>query len=61
MESLDKTLESFVIFINNENLLDFERISKNKIVLVSNRRAIPPLWKVLSKEFKNDLAFGYIN
>lgn len=57
---ISKTVEDFVIFLRKENIKDFERKKNKKIVLITNKKKTPVLWKVLSKEFKSYLEFGVI-
>jgi tRNA(Leu) C34 or U34 (ribose-2'-O)-methylase TrmL len=55
-------MESFVSIVTSANYESFvnEDPSKNKVLLFTNKKATPPLFKALSKEYKGRLLFGQI-
>jgi len=55
-------MQSFVRVINSNNYGDFvnENPTQHKIVLFTQRKSTPPLFKALSKHFKDKLSFGEI-
>ena len=54
------SVEDFVTYINDRTLKKFEKQKKPKIVLVTDKKKTPLLWKVLSKEFRNYINFGIV-
>jgi curved DNA-binding protein CbpA len=55
-------MQSFVRIINSNNYGDFitENPSQHKVVLFTQRKSTPPLFKSISKHFKDKLSFGEI-
>lgn len=55
-------MQSFVRVINSNNYGDFinENPTQHKVVLFTQRKSTPPLFKALSKHFKDKLSFGEI-
>jgi DnaJ family protein C protein 16 len=55
-------MQSFVRIINSNNYGDFlnENPTQHKVVLFTQRKSTPPLFKALSKHFKEKLSFGEI-
>ena len=55
-------MQSFVRIVTNENYESFtsEEPNKNKILLFTDRKSTAPLFKSLSKSFKDRLLFGEI-
>ena len=55
-------MQSFVRNLNSGNYADFlaENPALHKILLFTQRKSTPPLFKALSKHFKNKLSFGEI-
>ena len=53
-------MEDFVIVLSGFNFQEFIQKSKPKVILFTNKKSTPPLFKALSKEFKGKLEFGMI-
>jgi hypothetical protein len=55
-------MESFVSIVTEKNYDSFinEDQSKNKVLLFTNKKSTPPLFKALSKEYKGKLLFGQV-
>jgi len=55
-------MQSFVRVINSNNYGDFinENPTQHKVILFTQRKSTPPLFKALSKHFKDKLNFGEI-
>ena len=55
-------MESFVSIVTNNNYDNFinEDLTKNKVLLFTNKKSTPPLFKALSKEYKGKLLFGIV-
>lgn len=55
-------MQNFVRVVNNDNYGDFINAnpSQTKVLLFTARRTTPPLFKALSKHFKDKLSFGEI-
>lgn len=55
-------MQSFVRVINSNNYGDFitENSHQHKVILFTQRKSTPPLFKALSKHFKDKLSFGEI-
>jgi DnaJ family protein C protein 16 len=55
-------MQSFVRVINSNNYMDFikENNHMHKVVLFTQRKTTPPLFKALSKHFKGKINFGEI-
>lgn len=53
-------MEDFVTFLSENSIKDFESKKGPKLVLFTSKNSTPPMWKALSKEFKNSASFGII-
>lgn len=53
-------LEDYVFFLSESSIKDFEQKTTPKFILFTSKTGTPPMWKVLSKEFKNSAAFGIV-
>lgn len=53
-------LEDYVFFLSENTIKDFEQKTTAKFILFTSKNTTPPLWKVLSKEFKSSAAFGIV-
>ncbi len=55
-------MESFVSIVTSQNYESFlnEDLNKNKVILFTNKKSTPPLFKALSKEYKGKLLFGQV-
>jgi protein disulfide-isomerase A6 len=55
-------MQSFVSVVNNDNYNKFidEQPSKNKVLLFTDRKNTAPLFKSLSKTYKDKLVFGEV-
>jgi DnaJ family protein C protein 16 len=55
-------METFVSIVTSANYEEFinEDLQKNKVILFSNKKSTPPLFKALSKEYKGKLLFGQV-
>ena len=55
-------MESFVSIVTNQNYDNYinEDQSKNIVLLFTNKKSTPPLFKALSKEYKGKLLFGQV-
>merc|ERR1711957_184614 len=54
--------QAFVRVVNSNNYGDFinENADRHKVVLFTQRKTTPPLFKALSKHFKGKIDFGEI-
>jgi protein disulfide-isomerase A6 len=55
-----KYMESFVEYVTFENYQDFIKKDLYKVLLFTDKKSTPPLYKALSKEFKGKLIFGEV-
>jgi len=57
-----KKMQSFVNVVTQDNYLGFidQSPSKNKILLFTDKKFTPPLFKSLSKTYKEKLIFGEV-
>ena len=58
-----KKMQNFVSIVTDqsyENFIQRERITKHKILLFTDKKTTPTLFKALSKRFLNRLIFGEI-
>jgi DnaJ-domain-containing protein 1 len=53
-------LEDYVFFLSENTYRDFEQKPTAKFILFTSKNITPPIWKVLSKEFKNSASFGVV-
>lgn len=53
-------LEDYVFFLSESSIKDFEEKKSAKFILFTSKNSTPPLWKVLSKEFKKSAVFGIV-
>ncbi|CAD8199025.1 unnamed protein product [Paramecium pentaurelia] len=53
-------MEDFVIILSGFNFQEYIEKSKPKVILFTNKKSTPPLFKALSKEFKGKLEFAMI-
>ncbi|CAD8120784.1 unnamed protein product [Paramecium sonneborni] len=53
-------MEDFVIVLSGFNFQEYIEKSKPKVILFTNKKSTPPLFKALSKEFKGKLEFAMI-
>lgn len=55
-------MESYVRNIKASNYEEFttENVEKNKILLFTQKKSTPPLFRALSKEYNSKLVFGEI-
>ena len=53
-------LEDYVFFLSENSIKDFEQKTTAKFILFTTKNSTPPMWKVLSKEFKNSAIFGIV-
>jgi DnaJ family protein C protein 16 len=55
-------MESFVRFVTTKNYEEFatEDLNKPKVLLFTNKKTTPALFKALSKDLKGKLIFGQI-
>jgi len=55
-------MQSFVSIVTNENYDDFMKRepSKHKVLLFTERKTTAPLFKALSKQYKDKLLFGEV-
>ncbi|CAD8096517.1 unnamed protein product [Paramecium primaurelia] len=53
-------MEDFVIVLSGFNFQEYMEKSKPKVILFTNKKSTPPLFKALSKEFKGKLEFAMI-
>ena len=55
-------MQSFVRTVNKDNYGDFvtENQNQHKVLLFTQRKSTPPLFKALSKHFKGKLSFGEV-
>ena len=55
-------MDSFVSIVTAQNYDSFiaEDTSKYKVLLFTNKKATPPLFKALSKDLKGKLIFGQV-
>jgi protein disulfide-isomerase A6 len=53
-------MESFVEYVTFENYQDFIKKDLYKVLLFTDKKSTPPLYKALSKEFKGKLIFGEV-
>jgi DnaJ family protein C protein 16 len=53
-------MESFVRFVTTKNYEEFatEDLNKSKVLLFTNKKTTPALFKALSKDLKGKLIFG---
>jgi len=51
-------MEDFVTFLSENSIKDFESRKGPKLVLFTAKNITPPMWKALSKDFKNSAGFG---
>ena len=58
-----KKMQNFVSIVTDqsyENFIQRERITKHKILLFTDKKTTPTVFKALSKKFLNRLIFGEI-
>lgn len=59
-----KKMQSFVSVVNIENysttFVERDRLTKNKILLFTDKKSTPAIYKALSKRFKDRLMFGEV-
>lgn len=58
-----KNMQSFVSSVNIDNFETFverDRLTKHKIILFMDKKYIPPIYKALSKKYKDRLMFGVV-
>lgn len=57
-----KRMQSFVRSINKDNYGDFitENPTQHKVLLFTQRKSTPPLFKAISKHFKGKLSLGFV-
>ena len=57
-----KKMQSFVNVVTSDNYNDFvqQQMTKNKILLFTDKKMTPPLYKSLSKTYKDKLIFGEV-
>jgi hypothetical protein len=53
-------MESFVEYVSQTNYKDFIKRDLFKVLLFTDKKSTPPLYKVLSKDFKDKLIFGEV-
>jgi len=53
-------MESFVEYVSYENYSDFIKKDLYKVLLFTDKKSTPPLYKALSKDFKGSLIFGEV-
>ena len=53
-------MESFVDYVTYENYSDFIKKDLYKVLLFTDKKSTPPLYKALSKDFKGSLIFGEV-
>ena len=59
-----KKMQSFVSLVTNDNyetsFVERDRATKNKILLFTDKKSTPAVYKALSKKYKDRLLFGEI-
>lgn len=53
-------MESFVEYVSFKNYQDFTKKDLYKVILFTEKKTTPPLYKALSKDFKGKLVFGEV-
>jgi len=58
-----KKMQSFVSFVSEQNFEAFgqrDRLTKHKIILFTDKKTTPSIYKAMSKKFLDKLVFGQV-